>query len=197
MFICVDGIDGCGKSSVARDLTNRLIAYRKEVMLVAEPTYRGVGSVIREILSGHRSYPGEREMSILFAADRAIHLNEVVLPALAAGKFVVCERGIATTYAYQARTERDAAFVTALHETMKRPNILFLLNVSVETAMSRVEARKVADLYEKREILEAVKRRYDDQLDFYRAELVEPVYAEVPFSEVCEYVWDRVCAHVR
>ena len=96
-LIALEGIDGCGKSTQARLLANRLGA-----VLTFEPGATTVGGSLRAILLDPGSDPvGERTEALLMAADRAQHVDEVVRPALDRGTWVVTDRYSASTLAYQ------------------------------------------------------------------------------------------------
>jgi dTMP kinase len=101
LFITIEGIDGCGKTTQARLLVEWLREQGYEVRATREPGGTPAGSKIRElVLSNDHSPPPAAEL-FLYLADRAIHVAEVVRPALAAGEVVVCERYTDSTLAYQ------------------------------------------------------------------------------------------------
>jgi len=96
-LIALEGIDGCGKSTQARLLAERLGA-----ILTFEPGATRLGSALRRLLlDGDQPPVSERSEALLMAADRAQHLAEVVMPALDAGTWVVTDRFSASTMAYQ------------------------------------------------------------------------------------------------
>jgi dTMP kinase len=96
-LIALEGIDGCGKSTQARLLADRLGA-----VLTFEPGATALGSSLRTLLL-HPDQPAlaERTEALLMAADRAQHVAEVVQPALGRGEWVVTDRFSASTLAYQ------------------------------------------------------------------------------------------------
>ncbi|MGA3148465.1 MAG: dTMP kinase [Acidimicrobiales bacterium] len=96
-LIALEGIDGCGKSTQAHRLSERLGA-----ILTFEPGATRLGSELRKLLLDRDQPPvSERSEALLMAADRAQHLAEVVVPALDAGTWVVTDRFSASTLAYQ------------------------------------------------------------------------------------------------
>ena len=96
-LIALEGIDGCGKSTQAHLLAERLGA-----VLTFEPGATKLGSTLRRLLlEGDQPPVGERSEALLMAADRAQHVAEVVVPALDAGTWVVTDRFSASTLAYQ------------------------------------------------------------------------------------------------
>lgn len=100
MFVTFEGIDGSGKTTQARLLTDRLRAAGKEVVLTREPGGTELGERVRDLLlhSGNVSPWAE---AALFAASRAQHVTEVIAPALARGAVVVCDRYVDSSLAYQ------------------------------------------------------------------------------------------------
>ena len=99
----LDGIDGCGKSTQARLLVTALEErWDGGVLHVREPGSTAVGEALRELLLFRDLELGAEVEALLFTAARRQMLDEVVEPALAAGRAVVCERFHPSTYAYQA-----------------------------------------------------------------------------------------------
>jgi len=94
-LIALEGIDGCGKSTQARLLAEALGA-----RLTFEPGDTALGRALRDVLL-HTGSPGARAETLLMAADRAQHVDEVVAPCLAAGQWVVTDRFSGSTLAYQ------------------------------------------------------------------------------------------------
>lgn len=102
-LVVLDGIDGCGKSTQAELLVRALReAGRGEPVHVREPGSTSAGERIRELVLDPDVRLGAESQVLLFAAARRQMLDELVLPALAAGRDVVCERFHPSTFAYQA-----------------------------------------------------------------------------------------------
>ncbi|HXW38239.1 MAG TPA: dTMP kinase [Acidimicrobiales bacterium] len=96
-LIAVEGIDGCGKTTQARRLADRLGA-----LYTFEPGSTELGAELRRMVLGHHPMPiDDRTEALIMAADRAQHVAEVVAPALAEGRWVVTDRFGASTLAYQ------------------------------------------------------------------------------------------------
>ena len=127
LFITFEGVDGVGKTTQAerlRDYLTQLTALqdylgvpRPTVLLTAEPGGTPLGEKIRQLLLDPSSRMGKRAETLLFAADRAQHVAEVVKPALEEGQTVVCDRYADSTVAYQCGgRELDAGDVERLNE---------------------------------------------------------------------------------
>ncbi len=103
-FISLEGGEGCGKSTQASLLKSELESRDISVVMTREPGGTPTGEMIRDMLQHHAS--GEDISPIaevmLFAASRAQHVNNVIRPALAEGKWVICDRFVDSSLAYQS-----------------------------------------------------------------------------------------------
>ncbi len=135
-FIVLDGIDGCGKTTQAERLVQELGALH-----LREPGSTSIGERIRELLLGRQYKMGPEVETLLFASARRQMLDELVEPALAAGRHVVCERFHPSTYAYQAVAgDLDEDTVLGLLVTWAgtpRPDLVIILDVDPEQAAAR------------------------------------------------------------
>ncbi len=136
-LIALEGIDGCGKSTQAQLLAERLAA-----LLTFEPGATALGSSLRRLLLDAGEGPvATRTEALLMAADRAQHVAEVVAPALETGTWVVTDRFSASTLAYQGygRGLDPAALAGLIHWATGgvAPDATVLIDVPVEVAASR------------------------------------------------------------
>ena len=151
MFITLEGGEGAGKSTQARLLVAALASASIAALLTREPGGAPGAEVLRGLLlsRGH-DWSAEAEIYLHFAA-RAEHLSRTVLPALAAGTVVVCDRFADSTMAYQGYgLGADRALIAALTRLLPRqPDLTLVLQVSPEVAAVRVaERRQALDRYE-------------------------------------------------
>lgn len=136
-FIALEGIEGCGKSTQARRLADRLGA-----VLTREPGGTDLGARLRALLLDAEGAPlGDRTEALLMAADRAQHLAEVVGPALEAGRDVVTDRSVYSTLAYQGHGRglevADLARISDWATGGVWPHLAVLIDVPVEVAAAR------------------------------------------------------------
>jgi dTMP kinase len=141
LFLVLDGVDGCGKSTQATRLAERLRAQGRTVHHLREPGSTAVGEALRSLLLSVEVQLGPEVETLLFAAARRQLLDECVLPALAAGETVVCERFDSSTYAYQAVAGGlDGDELLALLRTWavpRAPDLVVLLDLDPELAATR------------------------------------------------------------
>lgn len=141
-FIAFEGGEGAGKSTQARLLADVLRAAGHEVVLTREPGGTPGAEAIRGLLLGTAVDWGAEAEALLFAAARADHVARVIRPALARGAWVICDRFLDSSRAYQAALGDDA--VLALHRIGSGgllPDLTVLIEVSPETATARLAAR--------------------------------------------------------
>ncbi|MCU0505070.1 MAG: dTMP kinase, partial [Chloroflexi bacterium] len=116
-FITLEGPDGSGKSLQARLLGDRLQAAGRDVMVTREPGGTRTGEQVREIVLGAGRGLDPMADALLFSAQRAQHVAEVIRPALAAGRLVVCDRHRDSTICYQGYgSGLDVAAMRALQD---------------------------------------------------------------------------------
>lgn len=153
LFITVEGIDGCGKSTQAALIADALEAAGRDVLRLREPGGVGISEKIRAILLD----PENGEMGdvcelLLYEAARAQLVHQVIKPALASGRTVVCDRFYDSTTAYQAfAAGLDLDMVARANELAVdgcRPDLTFVFDVPVEEANRRRSGRSVEDRLE-------------------------------------------------
>lgn len=145
-FITFEGIEGCGKSTQVRLLTKAFEETGIHCIVTREPGGTSIGSKIRDILLNpdHKGMAAEAEL-LLYAADRAQHVREVIKPSIDNGKVVVCDRFADATLAYQGFGRGlDVATIHDLNRIASlgiRPDLTLLLDCPVETGIGRALER--------------------------------------------------------
>ncbi|MGN6782890.1 MAG: dTMP kinase [Marmoricola sp.] len=146
LFVCFEGGEGAGKSTQARLLEHRLTAAGREVVLTHEPGDTRVGTDLRRILLDPATGDlAPRAEALLYAADKAEHLHEVVWPALRRDAVVVTDRYVDSTLAYQG-SGRDLA-LEDLEPVVRwatgdlRPHLTVLLDLEPEAGLGRFAGR--------------------------------------------------------
>jgi dTMP kinase len=146
IFITFEGSEGCGKSTQIGLAEAWLKARGLPVVATAEPGGTPLGRKIREILLNRGSSPiGAEAELLLFAAARAQHVRERILPALRAGQWVLCDRFSDATLAYQGFGRGlDSAFIGALNAFAACslvPDLTLLFDLPVEVGLVRAQRR--------------------------------------------------------
>lgn len=141
MFISFEGIDGCGKTTQARLLADRLRAEGAEVVLTREPGGTALGEEIRDLVL-HGGHVAPWAEAALYGASRAQHVDEVIRPALERGAVVVCDRYVDSSVAYQG-IARGLGLERVLELNLVvvgglMPDVTFLLELGVADAAARM-----------------------------------------------------------
>jgi dTMP kinase len=145
-FIALEGGEGAGKSTQARLLGEALRQRGIEVVLTREPGGTQGAETIRALLLGHEGEGwGARAEALLFAAARSDHVERLIRPALTAGRWVVCDRYLDSSRAYQGGGGGlDDADIRTLHRIGSAgllPDLTILVTVSPEIAQHRLALR--------------------------------------------------------
>ena len=146
-FITFEGIDGCGKSTQARLLLEYMNNSGMETILVREPGGTNISESIREILlHSSSSQMGDRTESLLMTASRALLTQEVIVPNIDKGKFVIADRYSDSTLAYQGGGRNlDIEWLIELNNYATftlLPDITFFVDIRPEEALRRLDSVK-------------------------------------------------------
>jgi dTMP kinase len=149
LFITFEGIEGCGKTTQIKRLAKRLNDHRIQFVSTLEPGGTRIGQEIRRmLLDSSNSHLNPLAELILYAADRAQHVEEVIRPALDQGKWVICDRFFDATAAYQgAGRGLDMDLIMTLNNKITkgiRPDITLLLDCPPEMGIERALKRNNA-----------------------------------------------------
>ena len=141
VFICIEGLDGSGKTTQAKLLTARL-SEKYSAVYTAEPSQGKIGAFIREccLYEGKR-LPTEAE-ALLFAADRIEHMQNEIAPALAEGKIVICDRYIYSSLAYQGSAGLSLDWIKTINARALQPDFSIFIDVSPERVLERLQRKK-------------------------------------------------------
>lgn len=144
LLITLEGGEGSGKSTLAQALADRLAGGGYSVCLTREPGGTELGQAVQRLLEGDHAPPPLTEL-LLFVADRAQHVNEVIAPALAASKIVICDRFADSTLAYQGFGRGlDADLIRRLNAEATgglKPDLTVLLDLPPEAGLGREGAQ--------------------------------------------------------
>jgi dTMP kinase len=167
LFITVEGCEGVGKSTNIQFITDALKRAGVEFILTREPGGTPLAEDIRQLLLTPReeSVAENAELLLMFAA-RAQHIAQVIEPALAAGKWVICDRFTDSTFAYQGGgrgiSMQKIADLEQWVQGDLRPSYTLLLDADIEVGMARANKRGKLDRFEQeqRQFFENVRSAY-------------------------------------
>ncbi|NHB58203.1 dTMP kinase [Acinetobacter sp. 194] len=169
MFISFEGTEGVGKSTLIRKLYDHFQAHGQDVVLTREPGGTPLAEQIRALLlsvNHDEQMSHDTELLLMYAA-RAQHLQQVILPALASGKTVLCDRFADASFAYQCAgrgLSREKLQLLNDNFVSKMPDITFWLDAPIETGMSRARERGALDRFEQEKVtfFEEVRAGYQE-----------------------------------
>ncbi len=158
-FIAIEGLDGAGKSTQAALLGDYCAKHGGKVFLTEEPSRFLTGGIIRSRLQNEWSCSPEC-LQLLFAADRAQHLEKEITPRLKRNISVISDRYFMSSLAYGA-VDCDMEWLTQINSRFLVPDVTIYLDVSAAICARRLVGNgKSAELFEKVEILEIVRQNY-------------------------------------
>jgi dTMP kinase len=169
-FVTFEGGDGSGKTTQIEGVETYLRGLNRPCLVTREPGGTALGKMIRSVLleAGESEIAAPTEL-FLYLADRAQHVNEIIVPALKAGKIVLCDRFTDSTLAYQGYGRGiDISWLRQLNDAASgtvRPELTFLLDCPVEVGLARAVQR----------IARSQAARHEDRFEREKMEFHEKV----------------------
>jgi len=198
MFISFEGTEGVGKTTLIRKIHQYFEQQGKEVVLTREPGGTPLAEQIRSLLlavNHEEQMSHDTELLLIYAA-RAQHLQQVILPALAAGKIVLSDRFTDASFAYQCSGRGlNQEKLQLLNQTFvaRMPNITFWLDAPIELGMTRARERGALDRFEQEKLsfFAKVRAGYETlwQAEPERMKRLDATQnADVVFEEALQYL---------
>jgi dTMP kinase len=156
-FICIEGLDGCGKTTQAKLLAKKLRKSHNAVY-TAEPSRGKIGAFIRKRCLYNEKRGSTVVEALLFAADRVEHVENEVLPALREGRLVISDRYVYSSLAYQGAAGLSLDWIEKVNAHALKPDLAVFLDVDLKTVMNRLKSRK--SVMENMETLQKVRDVY-------------------------------------
>ena len=154
-FITLEGIEGSGKTSSIKSITNLLDEKGISYVVTREPGGSSIGSELRSILLDPQTNISSEVELMLMLADRKDHVEQVILPNLKTGNWVISDRFMDSSFAYQGGGRKlDKKMIDSFSKNLSLPipDLTLLFDVPVEISLSRVKARGELDRFEQEEI---------------------------------------------
>ncbi len=198
-FVVFEGLDGSGSSTQAQLLERYFKMKQRAVMSTKEPTNNLIGGLIRGQLT-HEWKSSMECLQLLFAADRAHHLEKEIIPALRRNFVVISDRYKLSSIAYGS-LEADIEWLREINKQFREPDLTILLKVSPDTCVKRMDKRHIIELFEKRDKLTKVWEVYktfasdnvviidgERPIDDVFAEVIENVNEKLKGKEVATFL---------
>lgn len=192
MFLVIEGIDGAGTTTQTKRLTDALLARGIAAHQTREPTDGPIGKLLRKILAGEHAPSDATTLGLLFAADRADHLQREISPALATGQVVISDRYYHSSFAYQG-SEADRSWISTLNMRARVPDCTFFLEVAPNVAAQRrSDANRDEELFDDLETQVRVAQGYRDVIAERRdSERIEQIDGHGSADEIHEKLLER------
>ena len=157
-LIVIEGIDGSGKSTCAKNLSEKLNSMNIKTIYTFEPTHSHYGAKLRDgMLSA--DLDAEEELS-LFVKDRKEHIEYMIKPALEEGYFVILDRYFYSSIAYQGAKGIDINRIIDIHKNfIIKPDIVFIFHLPIDIALNRIISKRgIVDRFENEAYLKKVDK---------------------------------------
>lgn len=169
ILISVEGIDGCGKTTLAKNLKQNFEEQNKNTLLTQEPGGTKLGQKLRQILHEEKKMTSDLPEYLLFAADRAQHFEQIIIPALQQNKVIISDRMADSSLAYQGYGRGlDTEMIKKVNSWAMQniePNIIIYVKIDTQTAFDRIKKRneKLTSFeQEKKEFWQKVLNGYEE-----------------------------------
>lgn len=146
-FIVFEGPDGAGTTRHSQWLAERLRTQGMQVMLTTEPTDGPIGEIVRSLLQ-KEPLPSSEALQLLFCADRADHIKNVIEPALKAGQTVLCDRYTLSTMIYGEAAGVDREWLEEINRAFPTPDLTIITLPPFDVCMERLGRREENDAFE-------------------------------------------------
>ncbi len=191
-FICIEGLDKSGKTSQSILLVEALCRKGFDAVYTTEPSNGEIGRFIRKYILHRKDRVSPIVEALLFAADRADHVENEIKPLLDDGKIVVSDRYVYSSLAYQGAAGLSLDWIEAINKHVLRPDLAIYIDVSVENLVKRYGKEK--SVMEQFETQKKVKRIYNSLV---KEEKLIPVNGEQSIESAANEILTIVLNHLK
>ncbi len=196
VFITFEGLDGTGKTTQIHELEIKLLELGLPYKKTREPGGTPIAEKIRDIILD----PKNTEMcfqaeTLLYAASRAQHVSEVILPSIEKGEIVICDRFFDSTLAYQGYARslnlEDLHYINNFAMQGVKPDLTFLLDIPADHTSERINSRELDRLdLEEMDFKKRVRAGFLKIADFEKNR-VKVINASLGIQEIHDIIWDK------
>ena len=188
-LISIVGFDAAGKTTQVEELAKRFRQGGSEVVETRQPTvwYRS-NDLVQSFHARGGSSVQARILSLMAAADRLLHVQNVIVPALNRGAIVICDRYVYATFAVFIHRGVDTDFLVEINKGIPQPERAYFLDVPTEELVRRLDERDGGNLqFEEQSVerIESIVRSYREM-----GSLLKPIDGTKPVTEVTETLWN-------
>jgi dTMP kinase len=189
-FIVFEGPDGSGTTRQSHFLAERMRTEGYDVLHTAEPTDGSFGAEVRSLLHTEPMPPAD-SVQLLFCADRAQHVQELIEPALKSGKVVISDRYILSTLIYGVATGLDEQWLKDINRTFPSPDLTIITLPPLEVCLERLGTRESNDQFENALFQKRIYEGYRNVED------PATIFADTSDEKekVAESIWGKVQEH--
>lgn len=160
-FLVIEGIDGCGKSTQVRMLTEWLEKNNIPFFLTKEPSEKGLRKMIKGIVAENTKLDDPVLDALLFTADRKLHIDTEIKPELESGKIVISDRYYHSTFAYQQTQGLELKWLREINKFAMKPDLTIVFDVPAEVSVERLSKDSTRKSFDKFEKISFLKRLRD------------------------------------
>lgn len=161
-FIAIEGLDGCGATTQVMNIEKYCRRNKKACWITHEPTNNVIGGIIKGYVDGDLKLTSPASLQLLFAADRANHLDNEIAPRLKKGVNVVTDRYFLSSLAYGSLDISDNKWLYNINDPFLLPDLTILIKVSAKTCVKRIKENRLGvELFEDEAKLQKVWDNYE------------------------------------
>lgn len=199
MFITFEGGEGAGKTTLIEEIFRYLTSRGYQVLKTREPGGTTLGEKIRSLVLESKEKISSRAELALFLGSRAQHVDEVILPALKAGKIVLCDRFNDSSVAYQGMArnlgKEEVAKACQFFSSTLVPKLTFYLDLDPKIGMQRVQRSRVKDRIEQEDFsFHALVRNAFLTIAKENPERIIVLDASLPKDQVQQMAIEKLCS---
>ena len=197
VFICIEGLDGSGKTTHAHRIVRNLQKNGFDAVYTTEPSTGDLGTFIRSsaVLEGKKRVPRVVE-ALLFALDRVEHLEKDVKPALEEGKIVISDRCVYSSLAYQGAAGLDLTWIEEINRITLPADLAIYIDVPPEVVVKRIRRKKsVMETLDTQRKVQEVYMKYvtNGQLVAVDGDRRKAAVTESIFAVIMNYLKKNAC----